>query len=281
MNEASSGGDADALLPTPLDRAQALHARLVLALVARRRFIYLALSLLGMTFCALFYGTSDVWDLGPGFITGTCVAAAAFCGATAVLVATSSGRHNGAVALLLSMSALSFGILFAAWFQLFVRSCYVEIRAISAPGLQERMLSGFLLLLVFSQDVLGSLGHVLARNALSVAEFAVLFSLYVGLLLLSVLYRIFATDSTQLHFELGITVGIVLLHLATGLSAPSVSVVRKSITAASSLLCLAALSAAMALPLWGLERVSEVIHRCVDVLLLLESHTSTMATIRS
>ncbi len=89
----------------------------------------------------------------------------------------------------------------------------------------------------------------------------------------------FFNNVNTLTCEIALTALIVLLHLQASLVTHHK--LGLAIAVGVSLVSVAGLGAAVILFVWEHEPVADVVHRCVDMLLLLESHVARVAILRN
>jgi hypothetical protein len=245
---------------------------------ARRKWLFLLFMVCQGSFVLTYYWQANVRLLPPAVIGGMCVCLLALLVVGGVLVGTAP--QSKVVLLCVLACAFVWLLLFTAWLQLFISSAIFEVLALpSTPGLQERVLSGFVVLLVFSSDVFAALDHL---NGIRPSWRMMLPVLVIAGALLGVtVTQRFFPEADSLPFELALTACIVLLHLQASLVAHHGPALGLIIAVGVSLVTLAGLCAAVCLYVLEHEAIADVMHRCVDVILLLESHLARVATFKT
>ncbi len=252
-------------------------SRLLSHASAARKWLFALFVVCQGAFVLCFFFKADVFQLSPGVVAGAAVSLALLIAVGAVLVGTApEGRL---VLLCVLVCAFVWMLLFAAWMQLFIASAVLEVLELPDSGVQERVLSGFVVLLVFSSDVFSALDHLNEARPSWRAMLPVLL-IAAALVGVTATQRFFAS-AESLPFEIALTALIVLLHLQASVVAhhgPAVG--GLAVAVGVSLVSLAGLCAAVCLFVLEHEPVADVLHRCVDVLLLLESHVARVALLR-
>ena len=206
---------------------------------------------------------------------GISVVAASF----AIYLAPSAiGRKFRTLLLIVSWT---WQLLLCHWLVLFSQTIRNEIQDVSDSMLNNSVLSGFSLLLVFSQDVFGALGHIVEAGRLPGRWFVLIVSVMVLMLGTSVAFHVFGNEPSTIVtepsalFEIATTLLILLLHLCTGLMNSlfhSMSRCQWVFDLVFTTIAMMAMIAAFALAFFHqYDAVADIIHRCTDVALLMES----------
>lgn len=125
-------------------------SRLLVRASSARKWLFGLFVLSQAAFVLCFFDTVDVYDLSEGLIAGLSVSLALLIAVGAVLVGTAPASKM--VLLCVLTCAFAWQLLFANWLQLFIRSASLEVLGMPQhAGVQERVLSGFVVLLVFSR----------------------------------------------------------------------------------------------------------------------------------
>ncbi len=272
-----SEGEDLALMGKQPDKDGGAVSRLMARASSARKWLFGLFIVLQGAFMSCFFYKSDVFQLGTGVIAGASVSFVLLVVAGGILIATAPSSKQ--ILLCMLVCAWVWMLLFSSWLQLFVLSATYELNGYPpVPRMQERVLSGFVVLLVFSSDVFSALSHLNDaqpnwKEVLPVGLIAV------GLVAVTMTQR-FLASLDMLPFEITLTALIVLLHLQASLVGHETSTAGLALAVGVSLTGLAGLCVAICLYVLEKEPVADVMHRSVDVLLLLESHISRVALLR-
>ena len=249
--------------------------------------VLLASSLLFQTLFTLsFFYSSDVSDLPVWAVVVACLSAVGFLACIGVSMWLShvyGGPIRPGLAGLFYVCSFTFAVLFGNWFRYFVQGIVAKIHDHDVPVTDERVLSGFIVLLVYSSDVHGALNHVSEFKSFTLLRFLPLCLLSLALAVVAIMFRVFGDVESAivgdplLLLENTLTLLICVLHLTVTLQAgdsphPPLPPLGILLTAGFMLLCTAAMVAVMGLAFsFEYLYIADIIHRCIDVALLLEA----------
>jgi hypothetical protein len=233
-----------------------------------RRLLFFGGILFQGLFCLCFFASTDVHSIPTVWLVFLCLSAACFLLCSGFMMLTARPQQRLMIACVYGAS-FAFALLFASWLQLFgVAAVYEIYKLTPPPGSQARVLSGFVILLVYSTDVFEALDHVRQHESKALIP---IIAIVLMLVVVSLLQHIYPANATSLYFEIALTALILLMHLFAGiLHEERLSFLVFALVV--SFICLGALCASTILVVFDYENIADVVHRCVDVLLLIESH---------